>query len=65
MSAKGTAATMMEAKENCDILTTLRTHLAEGAAQAQMGRFVEDFDIRKVSASAVAKAATNSDTIHS
>jgi antitoxin ParD1/3/4 len=49
-------AALRELEDKSRNLETLRAHLAEGAGQAALGDFVEDFDVEDVIAGAKGKA---------
>lgn len=47
---------LRDLKDKSDRMEALRSHLAEGAAEADQGQFVADFDMGKVAEQALARA---------
>ena len=47
---------LRDLKDKSDRMEALRSHLAEGAAEADQGQFVADFDMGKVVEQALARA---------
>ena len=47
---------LRDLKDKSDRMEALRSHLAEGAAEADQGQFVADFDMGKVAEQALTRA---------